>query len=67
MSELIIRYTTERNEGIEAGIARMVGITADSIAANAFHLLRDPTELAAKAAKSNPYEDGKPSERIVRR
>jgi UDP-N-acetylglucosamine 2-epimerase (non-hydrolysing) len=62
---LIMRNTTERGEGVDAGIARLVGTTADSITENAFRLLRDSAAHAAMTAKRNPYGDGKAAERIV--
>jgi len=61
---LVVRNVTERMEGIEAGTAVLVGNKHDKIV-NAMQLLLD-SELAYKAMTniSNPYGDGKSSQRI---
>ena len=62
---LVLRNVTERPEGVEAGVARLVGMNKASIVAGAMSLLRDPGEYAAMARPVNPYGDGHASERIV--
>jgi UDP-N-acetylglucosamine 2-epimerase len=62
---LVMREETERPEGIEAGVARLVGTNRDRIVAEASRLLRDPKERKAMISAENPYGDGKASERIV--
>jgi UDP-N-acetylglucosamine 2-epimerase (non-hydrolysing) len=59
-----MRDKTERPEGLEAGVTRLVGTNRKRIVTNAEKLLRDP---AAKAEMSgeNPYGDGKSAQRIV--
>lgn len=61
---LVMREKTERPEGVEAGVTRLVGTDRKRIVTNAEKLLRDP---AAKAEMSgeNPYGDGKSAQRIV--
>jgi UDP-N-acetylglucosamine 2-epimerase (non-hydrolysing) len=62
---LVLRGTTERPEGVEAGVARVVGTDPARIVAEAERLLRDPAAYAAMAAGTNPYGDGRAAERIV--
>lgn len=62
---LVMRDKTERPEGIEAGVVRLVGTGRDCIVAEAERLLRDPAAHAAMATKVNPYGDGKAANRIV--
>ena len=62
---LVMRETTERPEGIEAGTARLVGVDADRIVAETLRLLDDPQAYAAMARAHNPFGDGRASARIV--
>jgi UDP-N-acetylglucosamine 2-epimerase (non-hydrolysing) len=62
---LVLRETTERPEGVEAGTARVVGTDADEIVAQVVRLLDDPDAYAAMACAANPYGDGRAAERIV--
>jgi UDP-N-acetylglucosamine 2-epimerase (non-hydrolysing) len=62
---LVMRDTTERPEGIEAGVALLVGTDADSIVAGIDRLLDVPAEYGAMARRVNPYGDGRASERVV--
>lgn len=64
---LVMRTTTERPEGVEAGTARLVGADAESIVHNACQLLDDPAAYSAMANAVNPYGDGHAAERIVSR
>jgi UDP-N-acetylglucosamine 2-epimerase (non-hydrolysing) len=61
---LVLRNKTERPEGIEAGVAKLVGLNADTIYGEAERLLssRDAYEAMAKA--QNPYGDGRAAQRI---
>jgi len=61
---LVLRRTTERPEGIEAGTASLVGVEAEAIVAKATQLLDDPSAYAAMANAVNPYGDGQAAERI---
>ena len=63
---LVLRTTTERPEGIEAGVARLVGTEPDLIMADADRLLADPEWHARMAGRGSPYGDGHAAERIVR-
>ena len=62
---LVMRETTERPEGIEAGTAKLVGTDADRIVAEAERLLDDPAAYEAMARAHNPFGDGHAGERIV--
>ncbi len=62
---LVMRETTERPEGIEAGTARLVGTNADLIVAETARLLDDPKAYDAMAQAHNPFGDGKSAGRIL--
>lgn len=62
---LVMRETTERPEGVEAGTAMLVGTDADRIVAEAERLLDDEAAYAAMARAHNPFGDGKSAARIV--
>lgn len=55
---LVMRETTERPEGIEAGTARLVGTNRDRIVSEIFSLLDDSEAYAAMARAHNPFGDG---------
>jgi len=63
---LVLRDTTERPEGIEAGTLKLAGTDSDSIFSLACELLTDKRLYEKMATASNPYGDGYSSERIVR-
>jgi len=62
---LVMRETTERPEGIEAGTARLVGTDADCIVAETERLLDDDGAYAAMARAHNPFGDGRSAVRIA--
>ncbi len=62
---LVMRETTERPEAIEAGVARLVGTSADAIVAGVSQLLTDPAACVECQTGHNPYGDGHAAERIV--
>jgi UDP-N-acetylglucosamine 2-epimerase (non-hydrolysing) len=62
---LVMRETTERPEGVEAGTLRLVGTETRRIVQEAKRLLDDKSEYAKMAKASNPYGDGHAAERIV--
>ena len=61
---LVMRDTTERPEGVEAGTCRLVGTAPDTILRESRVLLSDPTEYARRSALQNPYGDGRTAIRI---
>jgi UDP-N-acetylglucosamine 2-epimerase (non-hydrolysing) len=62
---LVMRDTTERPEGVEAGTARLVGTSRERIVRETERLLREPDAYAAMARAHNPYGDGRAAERIA--
>ena len=62
---LVMRDTTERPEGVEAGTLRLVGTEEETIYREFSRLLDDPAEYGAMSRASNPYGDGHASERIA--
>lgn len=65
---LVMRYETERQEGIEAGVSVLVGAEYDKIVSLSSDILSKPKEETRLAAQ-NPYGDGKSSlhiEKIIR-
>jgi UDP-N-acetylglucosamine 2-epimerase (non-hydrolysing) len=62
---LVMRETTERPEGVEAGTARLVGTDEDTIVTQIFTLLDDKPAYEAMARAHNPFGDGTASARIV--
>lgn len=63
---LVMRDTTERPEGIEAGTLKLVGTSEEVIYREFNKLLTDEQEYHKMSTASNPYGDGKASERIVK-
>lgn len=61
---LVMRKTTERPEGVEAGTAMLIGTEADVIFKAAAKLLTDPEVYSKMARAMNPYGDGHASVRI---
>jgi len=62
---LVLREVTERPEGVEAGVLKLVGTGPDRIVREARRLLDDPAAHAAMARAVNPFGDGHAAERIV--
>lgn len=62
---LVMRDTTERPEGIEAGTLRLVGTGEEKICFEFSRLLDDQAAYAEMSHASNPYGDGHASERIA--
>ena len=62
---LVLRDTTERPEGIEAGTLKLVGTDEEVIYEEAKRLLTYIDEYEKMSKASNPYGDGHASERIV--
>ena len=62
---LVLRDTTERPEGIEAGTLKLVGTDSEAIYRETIKLLTDSEEYDRMSKASNPYGDGHASERIV--
>lgn len=62
---LVLRESTERQEGILNGIAKIVGVDEANIIRNAQEILEQPERYASMCAKFNPYGDGFAAQRIA--
>lgn len=62
---LILRLTTERPEGVDAGCAKLIGTDYDTIVSEASRLLEDEAAYAAMSQAQNPYGDGRAADRIA--
>lgn len=62
---LVMRDTTERPEGIEAGTLKLVGTDEDTIYTEFSRLLTDRMAYQQMSCASNPYGDGHASKRIA--
>ncbi len=62
---LVMRDTTERPEGVDAGTCRLVGTNPAKILEEAHILLDDEAEFARRSALKNPYGDGTAASRIA--
>ncbi|MEM4993353.1 UDP-N-acetylglucosamine 2-epimerase (non-hydrolyzing) [Priestia sp. SB1] len=62
---LVLRDTTERPEGIEAGTLKLAGVEEETIYSLAKELLTNEDEYARMSKASNPYGDGLASKRIA--
>ncbi|MBV9123426.1 MAG: UDP-N-acetylglucosamine 2-epimerase (non-hydrolyzing), partial [Planctomycetes bacterium] len=63
---LVLRDRSERPEAIHAGVACLVGTSAERILAQAGLLLEDPKAYARMSVGASPYGDGAASGRIVK-
>ncbi len=62
---LVLRNTTERPEGIEAGTLKLTGTDEETIYEETKKLLTSKEEYEEMSKASNPYGDGHASERIT--
>lgn len=62
---LVMREVTERQEGVDAGVVRLVGTDRERIVAEAAALLDDREGRARWGRVPNPYGDGHAAERIA--
>ncbi len=62
---LVLRAVTERPEGVEAGVLKLVGTDRGTIVREASRLLDDPAAHAGMARAVNPYGDGHAAAHIV--
>ena len=64
---LVMRDTTERPEGVQAGTVKLVGAKTETIVREVSTLLSDQSAYRKMSEAVNPYGDGKASARIVDR
>ncbi|TCI46134.1 UDP-N-acetylglucosamine 2-epimerase (non-hydrolyzing) [Exiguobacterium sp. SH3S2] len=62
---LVLRDTTERPEGVEAGTLKVIGTQKNTIFQEVDHLLEDKNAHKAMSLASNPYGDGFAAKKIV--
>ena len=62
---LVLRETTERPEGVEAGVTRLVGSDRHRIVQEVDQLLTDSEHYRQMTKAVNPYGDGRAAERIL--
>jgi UDP-N-acetylglucosamine 2-epimerase (non-hydrolysing) len=62
---LVLREVTERPEGVEAGVLRLVGSNKDRIVREAARLLDNPDAYTEMARTTSLFGDGKAAGRIV--
>jgi UDP-N-acetylglucosamine 2-epimerase (non-hydrolysing) len=63
---LVLRETTERPEAVEAGTAKLIGTSPQSIVNATSELLENPAIYQQMATAINPFGDGQASVRIVK-
>jgi UDP-N-acetylglucosamine 2-epimerase (non-hydrolysing) len=61
---VVVRETTERPEGVQAGVARLAGTRTETIVAEVSRLLSNPAEYQRMASIGCPYGDGRAAIRI---
>ena len=64
---LVMRKVTERQEGVDAGTVKVIGMDAHKIVEEASRLLDDEDAYRTMAECINPYGDGTASVQIVQR
>ena len=62
---LVMRNTTERPEGLEAGTVKLVGTSEELIINEVSTLMDSESEYIKMSEASNPYGNGKASEKIA--
>lgn len=62
---LVTRESSERMEGVNAGVLLLVGTDPVRISSAALELLDDSAAMSAMTSHANPFGDGRASERIV--
>jgi len=62
---LVMRDTTERPEGVDAGTVKLVGTNKDKIIRETQHLLNNQEAYHKMSRAINPYGDGRAAQKIV--
>jgi UDP-N-acetylglucosamine 2-epimerase (non-hydrolysing) len=62
---LVMREKTERPEGLQAGVCKLVGTSSEVIVRTVEQLLDDRKAYGRFAKRRNPFGDGKAAQKIV--
>ncbi len=62
---LVMRDVTERPEGVQSGLVKLIGTKSAQIRSSIENLLSDKSEYQKMTSTRNPYGDGKAAERIA--
>jgi UDP-N-acetylglucosamine 2-epimerase (non-hydrolysing) len=62
---LVMRYETERTEGVDAGVSILVGADYNKIVSESENILDKDKAFSRFDITKNPYGDGKASQRIL--
>jgi UDP-N-acetylglucosamine 2-epimerase (non-hydrolysing) len=62
---LVLRESTERPEGVDGGVARLVGTTRAQIVRTTLRILDDEQAYLEMSTPENPFGDGRAAERIL--
>jgi UDP-N-acetylglucosamine 2-epimerase (non-hydrolysing) len=62
---LVLRKVTERPEAMQAGVAKVIGVTEEGVHENIRQLLEDARLYKSMSATINPYGDGHAAPRIL--
>ena len=62
---LVMRDTTERPEGVQAGTVKLVGAVGENIIESVNLLINDEEAYQTMAQAKNPYGDGQAAARIA--
>lgn len=62
---LVLRNVTERQEGVKAGVAKLIGMNTENIQKHVNRLLKSKTAYQKMQAKKNPYGDGYACKRVL--
>jgi UDP-N-acetylglucosamine 2-epimerase (non-hydrolysing) len=62
---LVMRKNTERPEGLQTGVCKLVGTSTEVIVRTVGQLLDDPQAYARFSRRRNPFGDGRAAQRIV--
>lgn len=62
---LVVRENTERPEAVEAGVARLIGVSGEAVHRHVCELLDDERAYASMARAVNPFGDGHAAARIA--
>jgi len=63
---LLTRLVTERPEGLESGVVRLIGTDFQTVKNEITKLIRDPIYYQNMVRIRNPFGDGKASKRIIK-